>query len=158
MNFKTDAVNTVAEAIIEEYNASIDKKEAKLSTELSKITPLELQKYLYYVDGISLCFFEKPAFENDIIAWEYGPVIQEIYDKYRGYGKDEIILDKKSIKISSGLRYIIKRVINGYGKYTGGELIDLTHEETPWKSTRKNEIIDKDSIKQYFKEVYLQNN
>ena len=158
LSFKTEDVNTVAEAIIEEYNAAIIEKENKLSTELSKITQLEVQKYLYYVDGIALCFFEEPAFKNDSVAWEQGTVIQEIYDKYKIYGKNEIALDKRNVKISSGLRYIIKKVIDGYGKYTGGELIDLTHEEMPWKSTSKNQLIDENSIKQYFKEVYLQNN
>lgn len=63
--------------------------------------------------GIALYFFEKPAFKNDIFAWEYVPVIQEIYDKYKIYAKNEIILEQRNVK---------------------------------------------NSIKQYFKEVYLQNN
>ena len=156
MNFKTENVNTVAEALINEYNAHVESKEKKIGTELLKITPLELQKLLYYVDGISLSVYEIPAFSNNFLAWEYGPVVQEIYDKYKNYGKEEIILEKTNIKISRGLRAIIRKVIEGYGQFTGGQLIELTHEETPWKTTVKNDVINKEKIKNYFKKIYTE--
>ena len=155
MKFETADINSVVEATIIEFNKKIEKKEKQLNAEISKITPLELQKYLYYINGISLALFNKPAFENKIVAWAHGPVVEEIYHKYKEYGKKEIDISKYNYKVSPGLKRIILEVIEGYCKYRGGELIDLTHDELPWRTTLKNEIIDNEKIKRYFEEVYV---
>ena len=124
-----------------------DKKE-------NNLTPLALQKLLYYIQGICLCIYEKPAFPEEIYNWEYGPVIKEIYYKYRKY-KNKIIICKNDTEISEGLENIIYNVLMSYGNYTGNKLIELTHEEEPWKKTEKNEIIKKDIILSYFKKLYV---
>ena len=62
--------------------------------------------------------------------------------------------NKFNIKIRSGLNKIIDIVISSYGQIEAGNLIDLTHSEEPWKNTKRNQIIDFELIKNYFKEVY----
>ena len=57
-------------------------------------------------------------------------------------------------ELSEGLNYIIDIVIEGYGKYNAGSLIDLTDEEEPWKNTEINMEITQESIKNYFERVY----
>ena len=150
---KTENINKVSDCIISEYNNIILIKEKKNEIEIPKITPLELQKYLYYVQGITLAVYGIPAFENDIKAWSYGPVVEEIYHKYKE-NKGKEIKDYKEINISKGIKEIIKKVVSGYGKYTGYQLIDLTHEEEPWKTTNHDDVIDKNLIKTYFERVY----
>ncbi|HEY8364522.1 MAG TPA: type II toxin-antitoxin system antitoxin SocA domain-containing protein, partial [Haloplasmataceae bacterium] len=57
-------------------------------------------------------------------------------------------------KLSSGLEEIINIVISSYGKFTGSQLISLTHEEEPWLQTKRNTVIEMDLIKDYFERVY----
>ena len=47
---------------------------------------------------MSLRIFDKPAVLNDILAWQYGPVIKEIYQKYKGGNPiNQMILSPKGI-------------------------------------------------------------
>jgi len=59
---------------------------------LEKITvsPMKLQKLIYFAHGWHLAFFDKPLIKEDIQAWAYGPVIPAIYHIYKNYGNTTI--------------------------------------------------------------------
>lgn len=156
LNFETVDVDDVADNVIQKYNLRyIDlNKEYNIETNCEFITPLKLQKLLYYVQGLALSIFGKPAFNNKICAWNYGPVVNEIYQKYKINQRDPISTPKNIKKISEGLECLIKIVIASYGKFEAGSLIDLTHDEEPWLNTEKNEEISLELIKNYFDKVY----
>jgi uncharacterized phage-associated protein len=40
------------------------------------ISNLKLQKLLYYAQGFYLAIYGKALFEEDIVAWEHGPVVR----------------------------------------------------------------------------------
>lgn len=127
------------------------------------ITNLFLQKMLYYVKGISILFNDG----NSIIpepceAWKYGPVFTDVYEKYKKYKKDEIILNVSSDYVEQLLTEKEKRitdyVLNTFGIYNLWFLKDLTHCEEPWINARKgldegdachNKMSD-EVIKEYF--------
>lgn len=159
LEFSTTCVQKISQKIISVYNKKIEEKNNEYSSEwgviqnLPKITQLTLQKLLYYVQGLTSFIKEEPAFNETICNWAYGPVVKEIYDIYKEYGANEII-QAKDIKLSPCIEEIIEVVVRDYGKFNPSALIELTHEETPWKSTKKNDIIDFESIKNYFKAVY----
>ena len=46
---------------------------------------------------------------------------------------------------------ILEDVYEEYGQYTAWKLRNMTHEESPWLDTPRNEIITKDKIKSCFK-------
>lgn len=48
------------------------------------ITHLKLQKILYYAQAVFLIKKGEGAFQEKILARKYGPVVQEVYDKYTG--------------------------------------------------------------------------
>ena len=54
------------------------------------ITNLKLQKLLYYAQAWHLAHFGSPLFSDDIEAWQYGPVIKSIYQKYSKFGNQPI--------------------------------------------------------------------
>lgn len=155
MDFKTEDVNDVSNILIKKYNKQYEliNEKYNIETDDEFITPLKLQMLLYYIQGLSLHIYGKPAFENKIIAWNYGPVVEEVYKKYNG--KNSIVTPKQTKKISKGIECIIDIVINDYGKYSANSLINLTHDETPWKETKKNQEIMQDEIKRYFDKVYF---
>lgn len=115
------------------------------------ITNLKLQKLLYYAQGYYLAKTNTPLFSEEFLAWEHGPVIRKIYDKYKINGSKGIEYDEDfTADIDYQTESILHYVYNEYGKYTAWKLRDMTHEETPWKTTPRNEVISKDKIREYF--------
>ena len=80
--------------------------------------------------------------------------MNEVYQKYKENHSNEIKIDGKVKKISSGLEKVINEVIDSYGSMEANKLIDFTHEEEPWKNTEINKEIKTDIIKEYFNKVY----
>ena len=62
------------------------------NTSNNTIDNLKLNKLLYYTQGISMAYLHRPMFSDEIQAWEYGPVVPEVYHKFKHYG--ETIIDK----------------------------------------------------------------
>lgn len=159
LKFNPYSVIKISEKIINVYNKNVEEKNKKYSNEwgviqsIPKITQLTLQKLLYYVQGLTSVIKEEPAFNEFILNWDYGPVVREIYDIYKDYGANEIS-EQQEIQLSPCLEEIIEIVVRDYGRFNPSALIELTHEETPWKSTKKNDVIEFDIIKDYFKKVY----
>ena len=82
------------------------------------ISPLKLQKLLYYCQGIHLAAYDCPLFDEDIEAWEHGPVVVSIWYKYREYGNRAI--NAPSVVVSS-LADIQKRLVEKvYGNRHAG--------------------------------------
>ena len=89
-------------------------------------------------------------------SWEHGPVVRKIYNKYKTNGARGIEYDEDfNVNIDQETESILQYVYNEYGKYTAWKLRDMTHEETPWKTTPRNEVISKDKIKEFFKTKVL---
>ena len=54
------------------------------------VSNLKLQKILYFVQAQFIVEFGTPCFDNIMQAWDYGPVVPDVYRKYRGYGNTNI--------------------------------------------------------------------
>ena len=61
------------------------------------ITQLKLNKLLYYAQGVYLAKKGKPLFADPIEAWEYGPVVPSIYQKYKVCGSNPIAAEGKDV-------------------------------------------------------------
>lgn len=129
-----------------------------------EITPLALQKILYYAQGFYKAFFGKFLFEDDCQAWVHGPVYVNIYEKYKEFKSANIIIDiDYDIEdiIVDEKREILNAVVKYFGYYNGKALEKMSHYETPWINARKgllpsensNNIINKEDIKEYFEKV-----
>lgn len=122
------------------------------------ITHLKLQKLLYYAQGCYLAIKGVPLFDEDILAWTHGPVVDEVYQEYKTYGSEPIIFDEdyNSEEIDKETQGILKEVFDVFGQYSAWKLREMTHSETPWRETERNGIIDKEAIKDYFKKEYIE--
>ena len=116
------------------------------------ISPLKLQKLLYYCQGFHIAAYDCPLFDEDIEAWEHGPVVVSVWYKYREYGNRAI--DPPSVVVTS-LSEIQKRLIEkvyiAHGQYTAWKLRNLTHREAPWRQTRRNRVISHEVMRIHFK-------
>lgn len=134
-----------------------------LSNQCEDITPLALQKSLYYIQGFYYAFYNKYIFSEDCEAWLHGPVYRDIYFRYRDYRFDSIERngDFDCSVFSSSEKAILDSVIKNVCCYSGKVLESFTHSETPWLSTRidlptnkaSERIIPKESIGNYFSTV-----
>lgn len=140
--------------LVSEYIIAIGKE----------ITPLALQKILYYAQGFYKAFFGKFLFEDDCQAWVHGPVFVNIYEKYKNFKSANILIDiDYDIEdiIVDEKREILDVIIKYFGYYNGKALEKMSHYETPWINARKgllptensNNIIKKEDIKEYFEKV-----
>ncbi len=120
------------------------------------ISNLKLNKLLYYAQGTFLARTGKPLFENRIEAWTYGPVIPEVYRKYKVFGKNPIFSDQNDIDMSvfsADEADVLYDVMREFGQYTGSKLVALTHQPgTPWSdaNTRGELVISQSAIRDYF--------
>lgn len=122
------------------------------------ISNMKLQKLLFYAQSAFLAIKGQPLFKNEILAWEHGPVIKEIYDKYKNKGNQGITeYNVDDIKdISKDDTNLLIDIYNLFAEYSAWGLRNLTHLETPWKSTKRNEVIKTDKMASTFKEKYLE--
>jgi len=131
---------------------------AKYLTSSLQMDNLKLQKLLYYSQAVYLVLHSKnPLFPEVIEAWDYGPVVPQVYHKYKQYGFDTIPSQSKHFTLSQEEIKPINYVIETFGNMSGRELINQTHHEWPWRNyysrVRPSKIIPIDSMYEYFKET-----
>ena len=120
------------------------------------ISNLKLQKMLYYLQGFFIAVFDKKLFEEPIEAWQYGPVVREAYFHFKEFGPSSISLkeDEKIIDLTESEAELFREVMEEYGQFSAIKLMNMTHEELPWKKTFSENPqgeISYDLLKEYFK-------
>jgi uncharacterized phage-associated protein len=141
-----------------------------VSTALAKgdqITPLKLQKLVYFAQGWHLALADRPLIDEQVEAWRYGPVIPSVYRAFRDYGDNPIVGPTSYlITKSSGpgakvvsiedlefeeiiptiddypeaakIRPLLDRVWDIYGGYSAIQLSNITHQSgTPWDQVNR---------------------
>lgn len=125
------------------------------------ISPMKLQKLCYYAQGLYMAAYDGSVlFDDNFEAWTYGPVINNLYHKYKHYSWRTIQDDITLPEIEEDKLHIIRMAVEAYGRYDGASLVSMTNREEPWLLARKGlpetagsrKIITKESIETYFKE------
>jgi uncharacterized phage-associated protein len=116
---------------------------------------LKLQKLLYYSNGASMALFDRPMFKEDMLAWRHGPVVKCIYDKYTGQLNIPKVAKPNIDKESES---ILEEIYKVFGQFSAWKLVDMTHDEEPWKKTKQGEVIDPQLVKAFFAKTYIANN
>ena len=149
--------------LLSTQNNSASKIDAVINYLLCKcedVTPLALQKILYYIQGFYYAFMGEFLLNEDCEAWVHGPVYRDIYNRYSYYRFDPIVIhdicDGSALTVSE--KSVIDSIIKNLGCYSGKTLESFTHSETPWIRTRgdlmnnaaSNRLISKNLIGDYF--------
>lgn len=125
------------------------------------VTPLQLQKMLYYTQACFIIFYNRFAFLDECEAWIHGPVYRSVYEKYKDYKYESISSAIKIPELKTEEEVILNLVIDNFGRYSGKVLEEFTHKEMPWLKAREglsesdssNRIIDNKLIFEYFTEI-----
>lgn len=154
------------EALLGTQNVPLTKIDIVIEYLLCKcedITPLALQKALYYIQGFYFAFREEFIFSDDCEAWAHGPVYRDIYQRYSAYRFDPIDGGEtcNDDALTNYEKAIIDSIIKNLCCFSGKTLEGFTHSEEPWLKTRgdlsigtaSNRTIHKKAIGEYFTAV-----
>lgn len=131
------------------------------------VTPLALQKLLYYIQSIYKNLYKLELFTEPCEAWVHGPVYRSVYNMFRDFKYNPIEDDRfylikgLTTNLSKNEKEVIYLVMNSFGLYSGKVLENITHKETPWQIAREGYMPDELSSKEiasadidsYFKSV-----
>ena len=135
------------------------------SKEGRSLDPMGIQKLVYFAHGWNLAIYGSPLLQQRVEAWDYGPVIADLYQAFREFGPNPITRAAKKYEFDpiTGLvsesipnisesedakntRALIERVWESYKHLTSIQLSNLTHlPGSPWTLARqegKREIDD----------------
>lgn len=95
---------------------------------------MSLLKLTYIAHGWHLETHDKPLFHNRIEAWQYGPVIPDVYRDFRSQGIDvSAPVKAPSPNFTNADESFLEQVWNIYGKLSPFRLSELAHVSGgPW--------------------------
>lgn len=140
---------------------------AYIFSALHEVTPLTLQKLLYYIQGNYAAIYDKPLFDAPCEAWVHGPVYRNVYNLFRDFKYNPIDDDRfvplkeSALPLTPEAKEVVDRVLDTFGMYSGKVLESITHKEVPWLDARRGFLPDEtshaeislDAMKAYFKKV-----
>lgn len=148
------------------------------------ISPLKLQKLLYYVQSWFMVFYgrENTLFPDVPQAWVNGPVYPAIYHAYKnkaanmcdhlesaafydGEPLEGLAAMTARLNLDADQLETIESVIMMYGRQSQNQLIWLTHSELPWASARNGlapyerseREIPLDTMYDYYRDRHINN-
>lgn len=133
--------------------------------QISEVTPLALQKMLYYAQAFYYSFYKNELFSDPCQAWAHGPVYPDVYQKYKMYGYNPIDAPELEQEDTSELTLreveLLDSIIESFGCYSGTVLEKMTHNERPWQNARGSLLpkdrseteINREDVHLYFSEV-----
>ncbi len=132
------------------------------------ISPLKLQKLVYYAQAWSLVLRDKPLFSEKIQAWSHGPVVYEVWNTYKEHRHTAIPApdadDLCALDFIDDELEVLEEVWNVYGELSARQLEHLTHTESPWLDARKGvdpgersqEVISHEKMKSYYEKYVVE--
>ena len=139
------------------------------------ISNLKLQKLLYFVQAfyMALTPSHTPCFPEEIEAWDFGPVVPVVYHEFKRFGSNTLWPVEYSYESNENDIWSVRRipfsndcisktdqeyigdVIDNFSKYSATDLVELAHNQAPWKNAYvhgENRIISQKSIRRYFEQ------
>ena len=133
-------------------------------------TQIQIIKMVYFCHAWMLGLYRKPLFWDPVMAWKYGPVIVNVYEGLKHYGKEPVIHPIESDignvfrSVCSDLEEnVIEQVYAIYGDADGMFLSALTHaKDTPWdqiwSNYQRNAHIPNSMIQKYYEQKFRESN
>ena len=129
---------------------------AKAKSEDKDLKHMKLQKLVYFAYGWHSAYSDQPLFPEKIFAWRHGPVVADLYGRFKRFGGNPIDHIADVPKFDESVLEILEDVWESYAPKTDIELSHITHRvEAPWAKVYtkygQNTIIEPVEIRNYFK-------
>ena len=130
------------------------------------LTPMKLQKLLYYFYGYCRVECGRKPFNEDFQGWQFGPVLLSVYYEFQAfrtnnitkYATDamgDVYFIDPSDKNSREVLAVLDEVWDKYQNYGAIQLSEMTHQpNTPWSKAVRNgaSTLSDDDIVSFFTE------
>lgn len=115
------------------------------------VTPLKVQKLLYYVKAWSLVDGEDLV-EGSFEKWPHGPVNRAVYEHFQGAGRRPLqpVPLGPHHEPQGAARAFVDFIGNSYARFPALVLSKMTHEEDPWLKTPNLKEIPAELIHDYY--------
>ncbi|MGP1275740.1 MAG: Panacea domain-containing protein [Caulobacterales bacterium] len=126
------------------------------------LTPLKLQKLLYYADAWWLALHDKELISEKFQAWVHGPVATSQYHRFKEFRWKPITSEiKKPNDLTEAEASFLNDIIDVFGSETAVALEIMTHQEDPWLDARGelpsdepcNNYISKELTRDFYKSL-----
>lgn len=106
------------------------------------ISNLQLQKILFYIQKEFLKKYNQPAFSDVIEAWQFGPVVPNVYYHFCGFGAMKIARNFESFAISNIRdKDLIDKIVDDKRELYPWDLVAETHKPNgAWDKVYQNGI------------------
>lgn len=100
---------------------------------------MSLLKLVYIAHGWNLEMRNAPLFGNKIEAWQYGPVIRDVYNAFRPQGVNLKTIDPSFPQaVEQEAASFLEEIYKIYGNMSAFRLSEITHEAGgPWETATK---------------------
>ena len=130
---------------------------ARAKADDKPLKSMKLQKLVYFAYGWYYAYHNKALFPETIYAFRHGPVVQELYDRFRHLKGSPITDDVEQKNIDSAIDSLLGSVWKAYEPYTDFQLSDMTHSHPPWIDAYSSEewfaVMSPESICVHFKKL-----
>lgn len=102
------------------------------------LTPMQLIKLVYIAHGWMLGLHHRSLIQDEVQAWQYGPVIPKLYNSVRKHRSQPVTepIAVSTRELDPLARSIVDQVYDIYGHFSGAALSRMTHASgTPWDMT-----------------------
>ena len=111
----------------------------KCTKENHPISNLQQQKILYFIQGKWLKKNNTPLFDSVIAAWQYRPVVPEVYYVFCGYGAGKILSTYQNLNIPDSITSVIDPIIEEKRDCYSWDLVDETNKSgNAWDTIYQN--------------------
>lgn len=125
--------------------------------EETPLTPLAILKLVYFCHGWMLAYFDRPLVTETFKAWQYGPVIPDLYHALKPYGAQPVRKEIPLVRVArhiggnrfalefqepEGLdedeQWVIDATFRTHAQHNGIALMNATHTPSgAWDKARK---------------------
>ena len=129
----------------------------KAKSEDKSLRHMKLQKLVYFAYGWYCAYFDEYLFPEKIFAWPHGPVIEELYHRYKYSGSNQINVNNAVHQtFDDHVAWVMRQVWKNFSHYSDMELSHVTHRPgSPWDSvydsSARDAEIPPETIREYFK-------
>lgn len=112
------------------------------------VSPMKLQKLVYYCHADFLVIVGKPLIDQDFEAWEFGPVVPSLFHEFKEFSLKPITsrasrfnpetCEREIADVPDLGRYesVVRSSFDVYARYAATTLSDMSHsEQGPWAET-----------------------
>ena len=125
------------------------------------LTPLKLQKLMFYADAWNMALYDEELTSEKFQAWIHGPVAVSQYRRFKDYRWRPITADIQAPDLDPKVSNHIEEILDVFGVENAIALEQMTHQEEPWLRARGgladteacNTPIDKELTKRYYRSI-----